>query len=114
MGLEAFVSIFKHDGQVLCLPFDVSSSLKLIVMRFCMVIGWGLSDADAGHVGTVLSFFATGGSLLDWASGVSDGVQNDGRCGFAACTIGSQVNTEYYTAVGLRFLPFPLPALSWL
>ena len=89
MGLEAFVSIFKHDGQVLCLPFDVSSSLKLIVMRFCMVIGWGLSDADAGHVGTVLSFFATGGSLLDWASGVSDGVQNDGRCGFAALTLAS-------------------------
>lgn len=87
MGLEALVSIFKHEGQALCLPLGVSSSVNLIVMRFCIVIGCGFPAEEAGHVGTVLSFFVTGGRLLDWASGVSDGVQNDGRCGFAACTI---------------------------
>lgn len=83
------MSIFKHEGQVLCLPLGVSSSLKLIVTRFCNVIGWGFSGEDAGHDGTALSFLTTGGSLLDWASGVSDGVQKDGRCGFAACTLAS-------------------------
>lgn len=61
-------------------------SLNCIVNSFCREREWGWCSEEAGHVGVVLAFFVTGGRSLFRTSGVSEGVQNEGSVGLAACS----------------------------
>lgn len=85
-GLKALERVLRHEGQVRRVSFVESSvvSLNCIVNSFCKEREWGLCSDEAGHVGVVLAFFATGARSLFRTSGVSEGVQNEGSVGLAA------------------------------
>lgn len=87
IGAEAFVNNFKHDGHDLLSCWEAVSycSWNRTVMSLFMEKGWELPSLDAGQSGVSFDFFAAGASLLSRISGVSDGVQKDGRESLEAC-----------------------------
>lgn len=87
IGLEALERVLRHEGQVLrdSLVAESVVSLNSIFSSFWREKGWASCSAEAGQVGVVLAFFATGAKPLFCTSGVSEGVQNEGSVGLAAC-----------------------------